>query len=422
MIRNTMLFCLTFLYATIGYSSPDSIMYLDNNLKLTENQTDIVCYIDEEYSRAEIAVYRCYNSNNELSYQVVGGFYLTQELVESKEFYDYLKPAQGDKIKPFEMTYLVGCYKNEKPMNGFFIPENKDSDVNEWIIFDFYENGIRTEQVYNNFFKTFLEGWSDNEYTWYSLNGKSIYKNEVLIDGVKITEVRESGATVQIADNIENGKSVGFTIGIFAMHYGEFVNIKTTDNGYVLNTPLSNQVLNVCYHENGRTLEFINNESDEKIEVAYYNQRLSEFNPSDLKEEEEAKYFELNDEIYVERQKNPERNINDEWREKDISDILTGLSQSFGVKYVAISSERILEMLKNQNRLIDSNMLGSIALYDGKLYGIKYKEGKANGTYTIVFTDGDKEKVYAENKTIDELLQLIHTHQQVYEEEVIYEY
>ena len=388
--------------ASIAVTAQSHTMYLNEALLPTTEPTAVTCKINEEFTSQGITVYDCYNFDNTTQYQLSQTLYILPDLIDSR-YSPYLKPAEHHGYS------LLGHYENGKPRNGFF--RYNDMEQNEWITYDFYKDGIRTEQLCNNLFKSVIERYEDNETTWYLLNQKSVYKNGGLEDGIKVTSKKSKEGTAQVLENISNQKTVDYILGLFAMHYGEFIEIKPTACGYKLKSLTTSEAIDICYTAKGRIFKYYDKSNNNVLELDFFHQKLSDFMPSTLKNQESVKYFRQNNDIYIERLTHSSSLPESEEKYNELrsgyeSRALFLLAEFFSISPRALSPDYILGILDN-NIKENGEILGGLTFYEGKLYGIIYKQGTKKTTYTATLLDENEESIIAENKTVDEIQQIL---------------
>ncbi|WP_374951057.1 hypothetical protein [Mucilaginibacter sp.] len=146
-------------------------------------------------------------------------------------------------------TYLIGDMKNGKPFNGFFIYPR----TNIWLIFDFYLNGKRLFQVYNDLLTASMV--EDTETSFTAISNKNIFVNDRLKSGIEVTPVRVKKGIVDIARNVNNFRTTGFILTLFDNRSPEYIEIRPIAHGYELISTDKNTI-EVTYHASGKKLVF----------------------------------------------------------------------------------------------------------------------------------------------------------------------
>ena len=377
------------------HSQAQEPLYLDKTFRLTAKKTAITCAENVELSREELKCYDCYGTSNALEHQLSGEFYINKALIAEEHYQPYI-------VKGKRGWYLRGSYKEGKPFNGFF--RVSDDLMNEWLFCDFYQNGVRTEQFANNIFKALIEGCDDDETSWYALNQKTTYQNGIPENGIRLNSFLFDEVTILILENISNGTTDDYIVGLFAMHYAEFIFIKeVAKNCFELKCfAADNPIVNISYTDTERAYRFTwNDDSCKTVELAFYQQKLTDFDIFELKEQEVALYYEKDGEIHVDRQKNPFVHW-DEWKQADISKALELLVDFWGHYPPKLNPQYIFDAI---TRRFDKygKMLSSITRIDGEYFGFKYEPGEKEKTYTVTLLREQNEAVLGKGKTTDEI-------------------
>lgn len=122
-------------------------------------------------------------------------------------------------------TKQVGVYKEGKPYNGYFL---RSMSKLQFPILDYYSKGVKKYQYSDGIPNSKREGFNDLKMPF-----KSVYKNGKLFSGAIYTAFtyknRNAAYLVKI---LENGKTNGIGLWVYAVNYGNNMVICKTNNGF----------------------------------------------------------------------------------------------------------------------------------------------------------------------------------------------
>ncbi len=119
-------------------------------------------------------------------------------------------------------TKQEGSYRNDKPYQGYFLREGF-----EFAILDYYENGVKKYQYSKGLSGLKTEEELKEHFNQITIPFKSIYKDNKIYTGVEYTHI-DSGYSTSI---LKKGEINAISLWVFAMHYGNNIIIKKTDEG-----------------------------------------------------------------------------------------------------------------------------------------------------------------------------------------------
>lgn len=221
--------------------------YLTYTNKLTEDKNGLNCVLDSRIIKSYVQTYNCYDKRNRLVKQLNCRPRLGYSM-NWKATHAYAKYTDDPTF-----GYLIGDLKNGKPYNGFFI--NNDSSF--WLIFDFYLNGERIWQFYNDLLTTNRVKDTQTNYT--ILDNRSVFIHGRLQSGLAITSIKKNGTQADIATYVSNYKNTQFMLMFYGENFGDFIKISPSKSGYLLES-LERNSIQITYRASGRTITIFDKE------------------------------------------------------------------------------------------------------------------------------------------------------------------
>jgi hypothetical protein len=366
-------------------------LYLSAQDKITTQIEGLKCVPNVELSHGYTHTYDCKAADGKVAKQLSLDIHVAPT-INNNAYRAYVKhqPEYGE--------YLLGEFKNGKPYNGFFraSPER----VNEWLLFDFYKNGILVSQLYNNLHKT-IAG-KDNRLNFITLDGECSFVNGKLQNGITITPLHIKKAAGEIVSFMDNFKAAYLMIDVYAENYGEFIKVMPVTDGYMISS-LERNSLKVTYTKEGRLLSYY--DSDKKLthNVNMVQAELEETKRIDPKRS--YTFFEKNGKLYKEQEKNPAA-----LSDNHDYDLLNSIASTLYTSLPLNTPDFVRIMEQGRHSV---GILGYHYLEEGKEYGYVYRKGDKENTYSLdVYQDG---KLYKpnqfsiKNKTLEELTAILKT-------------
>ncbi len=375
----------------------DADLHLNARNQITLQKSDYQC--SNNYDRTK-GYAKCYNVFD-------GPKHLIKELNMKLHLPDSLKTAANRPYIYYSATYgdyLIGDYQAGKPYNGFF---KQDGAALDWMIYSFYQNGQLIEQLYNDQYNT-VTAREDTEEAYTTLDARNTFTNGVLTNGIKLSTIEIKGAAAELVNAVKNGKTDFFVVGLFAMHYGEFIRITPEASGYLLQSSLSAHQLHLTFNAQGRRLEVLNSNGKADNTIEYLHHELAD--QPKLSRQTPQVYIEKNGRLYIEQVKDIQALERETRREEDGNDgspFLYKMAQSlFTLR--PLNKAFFVSMLSEQFQPGGRpDYLGQYQYFEGKPYGIIYTAGTAPNTYNLRTYQAGKlmtDKAYnMQNKTLAEI-------------------
>jgi len=389
-------FTLLFLLVPVMLYAQNEELYLSDQNAITKQNGVYRCVKNQVRSRGYAKCYNCFSSQNQLVKELNVSLHISDSLKnEANKSYIYTSKEYGD--------YLIGDYKDGKPYNGFF---KQDGALLDWMIYNFYKDGILTEQIYNDQYNT-VTTREDTEEAWTTIDSRNLFTNGILTTGITIQPVnmKDAGGSAELVHAIKNGQTVYFMIGLFAMHYGEFIKIAPTDKGYLVQSTQSRHQVRLTYTANSRQVEILNaqNQVDDVINYVYYD--LADIAKADHKRS--FSYIRKDNQLFIEQVRDKQQVAWGEDRDNNNE------SSAYMNKIVnQLYTKRPLDSLFFTGILteisgIAPDYFGQYVVHEGKAYGPVYKKGTKPYTYSMdVYREGklttDKQYIIRD-KTLDEI-------------------
>lgn len=379
-----------------GQDDDQQQIYLSNDNKVSTAKSDYRCVLNKEQSREYAKCYDCYDGANKLVRQLNTNLYVSKDVMDEANK-PYVK--SGDNAN----YYLIGELKDGKPFNGFF---KQPGASLEWKIYSLYKDGIVIQQIYNNMFKTITQE-KDTEMAFTTVDSKNTFKNGSLDDGIAVTGFKIKGGAAEIMSMLKNGKPESYTIGIFAMHYGEFIKVIPLTKGYRFEN-LGKGAIAVEFNDTGRELKVFDEAGKQlgALDMAQYD--LADENKADAKRP--VVYLQKDKKIYLEQVKDPTKSL----------DQLAGSGElvSRAVMKIAFSfyNYKVLNMADLEGFFADDypfgngTFLGDRYIDEKGINGFSYKKGDKEGVYNVDFYEDGRiapNKLSFKNKTTDEIVQAL---------------
>jgi len=384
-----------FLFLPFTSLAQTNMMYLSKQNQITATRSDYVCQKNEQLSKGYSSCYDCFDDAQQLVKQLNTQLHITNTVIENDN-----KPFVG--ISKEQGVFLLGEYKNGKPYNGFFKHKTKSG---EWLIYDFYKNGQRISQVLNDLYKT-MKAEKDDQVTATTLDVKNTFTNGVLENGLAIIPASVKGGVAEIVQYVRHQKTTVFTIGLFAVHYGEFINVSSIENGYLIESFARNSV-RITFHANGRKIESFdrNGKLENTVNFSHY-----AFSQQDAVDQERSfSYLRKNHQLYIEQATDTAQlaAFQELARGDDgNSSVVSQMAHSFYRNYSSLEAKDLQYFIANMY-FNDDDFLGACENWDGKAYGMVYKKGTKEGTYTLTMYEEGKvvtqPELKATDQTVDEI-------------------
>lgn len=372
-----------------------NMMYLSKHNEITAAKSDYVCQKNEQLSKGYSTCYDCFDDAQQLVKQLNTQLHIANTVIEN----DY-KPFVG--ISKEQGVFLLGEYKNGKPHNGFFKHKTKSG---EWLIYDFYKDGQRVSQVLNDLYKT-IKAEKDDQVTATTLDAKNTFTNGVLENGLVIIPASVKGGVAEIVQYVKDQKTTVFTIGLFAMHYGEFINVSSIENGYLIESFGRNSV-RITYHANGRKVESFDRNGKLENTIKFSHHTFSQQDAVDKKLS--FSYLRKNHQLYIEQAMDTAQLAAFQELMEDTdgrSSVIARIAHSFYRNYSPLEVGDLQYFIANMH-FNDDDFLGACENWDGKVYGMVYEKGAKEGTYTLIMYEEGKivtqPELKVKDQTVDEI-------------------
>ncbi|MET3980959.1 hypothetical protein ABIB62_004095 [Mucilaginibacter sp. UYP25] len=229
---------------TFGQQPDTARLYLTLNNQLTTHRNGLECKFNNKLSKSYVLTYDCYNTRHQL----------VKQLNRKPRLYDNTYSALTQpyfKMMPNSITdtYLIGDLKNGKPYNGFFIYPG----TNIWLIFDFYQNGKRLFQVFNDLLPASRVKDTENSFT--AISKKNTFVNGRLQSGIEVTPVTVKKGIVDIIREVDQYQTVGYILTMYSNNNPENLEIKPVNSGYQLACMGKNSI-DITYSKIGKKIVF----------------------------------------------------------------------------------------------------------------------------------------------------------------------
>ena len=287
--------------------------------------------------------------------------------------------------------------------NPTMVFSKKRDQVSEWVIYNYYQQGVLVQQWYNDLFDKILAE-DHQEFSDVKLDAKSTFINGKIDTGIEIipVDMKQQRAMAELIRTVKNTKTVLFRVLIFAENTGVLLKVSPAAQGYLLED-FGRNSLKITFTPEGRKIETIAPEkkSGKVIEYSYYN--FSDRNKID--KTRPYSYFQKSNKLYIEQAKSAQQEPKE--HAQGSSRMLQRLSLSL-YDTTPLETSDMIAFLQERNEV--KNYMGHCELYEGKLEGFIYKPGDTEGTYTMeLYSQGKPEpaKVSAKNKTLRELAAIL---------------
>jgi hypothetical protein len=370
-------------------------VYLSNQNEITNHKSDFNCKLNYERSKGYAKSYDVVTAHNKLQKELNTHVRVpTSVKTEANKKYIFHNATVGD--------YLIGEYESGKRHNGFFKEDGANLD---WMVYSFYQNGKCIEQLYNDQYKT-VSSRRDTEAAWTSLDAVNTFTNGALTTGLSVTPLKLDGGGAELVHAVNNGKTVYYILGLFAMHYGEFIKMTLLENGYLLQSNQSPYQVRLTYSNEGRKAEFLNNNGklEDVLQYTYY--KLDDIERIDRKRN--FSYIKRNGDLFIEQ-------AHDKGQVARALNLSQGNNHSEYLVKVAdhlyvqrpIGPAFFTAILNDRPGAMPADYFGQYAFYEGKGYGPIFKRGNRPGTYSMDLYQQDKliknQDYIFRDKTLDEI-------------------
>lgn len=353
---------------SLAQDEPTEQLYLTADNQISKQKTNLKCTLNHDLSQGYVQTYDVTDPQDKIVKQLNQTIHADDSL-QPERYASYVKSIGYEQ-------YLVGDLKNGKPYNGFF--RAKKEQVNEWLVFDFYENGVLTMQWYNDLYKT-ITG-KDSRLNFITLNSKSTFLNGKLQTGMEIIPVhikRGAGEVVRFADN---SQTTSVMLGLYAENYGEFLKVKPLPKGFLI-TSLQRSSAKVTFTENGRKIEFF--DASQKLVKTQHKIQAELDDTKKIDPKLPYVYFQKDHQIYKEQDPNP----SDGRDQRDYSRALEQVASSL-FNNTPLNTAFFVRFLESNG--MRSMPLGYHSIDEGKEYGYRYRKGSGKGTYSGDFYENGK--------------------------------
>lgn len=367
-------------------------LYLTADHEISKQKTAIKCVLNEELSSDYVKCYDGISASDKVLKQLNKMVHVAEAL-KPDQYSNYVK------LTGYEQ-YLVGDFKDGKPYNGFFRTDKKK--VNEWLVFDFYKDGVLTMQWYNNLFHT-IES-EDNRLNFITLNSESTFLNAELQNGMEIIPVTIKHGAGEVVRFVKDRKTAYIMLGLYAENYGELIKVTPEAQGFLISS-IQRSSAKVSFSNNGRKLEYFDGQNKLVHKVEFMHTELNATENIDPKQM--IMYFQKGNKIYQEQLKNP-KDQREEPREKDYSRALEWIAQTlFSANDFNVAN--FVGLLENDGWKI--GRLGYHIFMDGKEIGLRYRNGDQEGNYSMDFYENGKisrtGELSIKNKTPDQIAEIL---------------
>jgi len=382
------------LIPAMTYAQEDHL-FIDQHNKLNTQKADFTCSLNHERSKGYAKSYHVLNAQSELVKQLNTHVHIPSSVkTAANQSYILHHSTIGD--------YLIGDYQNGKRWNGFFKEDGANLD---WMIYSFYLNGKLLEQLYNDQYKT-VTSRRDTEEAWTTLDAVNTFTNGVLTTGLSVAPLKLEGGAAELVHAVKNGKTVYYTLGLFAMHYGEFIKVTPSANGCLLQSNQSPYQIKLSYANEGRKEEYLNH-NNQIIDVLQYTYfKLEDMDRIDRKRN--FSYIKRNGDLYIEQAGDKAQIARAQSRKEgnNHSEFLVKIADHLYVSKL-ISTNFFKEVLLDKPGSMPADYFGQYAFYEGKGYGPIFKRGTLPGTYSMDLYEQDNLSTAKEyqirNKTLDQI-------------------
>ncbi|SHF33492.1 hypothetical protein [Pedobacter caeni] len=377
---------------SMAQDDKDEQLYLTADHEISKEKTAIKCILNEDLSVGYVKCYDGINENNTLLKQLNKMVHVDDAL-KPNQYSNYVKSTGYEQ-------YLVGDFKDGKPYNGFFRADRKK--VNEWLLFDFYKDGVLTMQWYNNLFHT-IES-EDNRLNFITLNSESTFLNAELQDGMEIIPATIKRGAGEVVRFVKDRKTSYIMLGLYAENYGEMIKITPDAQGFLISS-VQRSSAKVSFSNNGRKLEYFDNQNKlvNKVELIHTELNATE----NIDPKQMIMYFQKGNKIYQEQLKNPKDQKEDP-QGKYYSPALEWVAQAI-FSTADFNIPNFVGLLENDGWRI--GRLGYHTFIDGKEIGLRYRNGDQEGTYSMDFYEKGKisraEELSIKNKTPDQIAEIL---------------
>ncbi len=371
-------------------------LYLNDHNIISGQKSNYRCRKDYGLSKGYALCYNCFNAQNKLVKELNLNLHVPDSLkTEADKSFIFHDPKNGD--------YLIGDYKDGKRYSGFF---KEDGAQLDWMIYSFYQAGVRLGQIYNDQYNT-VASREDTQEAWTTLDSKNTFTNGILTSGITVSpiEMKGEGGSAELVHAIKGGQTVYFTLGLFAVNYGEFIKVTPTEQGYLVQSSQSRYQVRLSYNKNGRKAEIINTNGKVEDVINYQLYNLEDIAQADHKRS--FIYIKKDDQLYIEQVKDNRQLVREDSRAQD-NESSAYMNKIAGNLY----TKRPLDKRFFMSLLTDKpggmpDYFGQYVYYEGKAYGPIYKKGTLPGTYSMDVLQQGKividKKYTVRNKTLAEI-------------------
>lgn len=380
---------------TFAQQGEEKTLYLNSKNEVTATKSEFKCIKNEELSKERVYCYDCEDAQHQIVKQLSVNFQISDAIKQG------INPVYFGQMDHTE--YLVGDLKAGKPYHGFF---REKRDGSEWLIYNYYQQGIRIQQWYNDLFNKILAE-DHQEFSDVKLDAKSTFINGKIDTGIEIipVDMKQQRAMAELIRTVKNTKTVLFKVLIFAENTGVLLKVSPSAQGYLLEDFGRNSI-KITFTPEGRKIETIAPEkkSGKVITYTYYSF-------SDRKKIDKTRpysYFQKNNKLYIEQAESAQQEP--KGHDQGSSRMLERLALSL-YDTTPLETPDMTAFLQVRNEI--KNYMGQCGLYEGKLEGFVYKPGDTEGTYTMeLYSQGKIEpaKVSTRNKTLKELAVILKAH------------
>ncbi|MCX2486415.1 hypothetical protein [Pedobacter sp. MR2016-24] len=370
-------------------------IYLNQKNEITIVKTDLKCIRNEELSSGYTVCYNCIDGAKKVRKQLNMELFFKSELKtpDNTIFIKNDSIANGD--------YLIGDYLDGKPFNGFF-----KSMENDWLIYDYYQEGKLIQQLYNDKFHT-IQQEQDTKLAYTTLDAINTFKDGILMSGIKIKPVEIKHGAGEIITVVKDAKTTAFMIALYAENFGECVRIIRVDDGLFFKS-LWNNAMKITFTTEGRKVEMFNREGQIVNTLNYRHYKL--LDEAKVDQKRFYVYICKNKEIYIEQINDEKQLLVEEERSKkeNESSLIRNLGNNF-FSPVQLNPI-ILERLINDHYWGMGTFFGRHDFYEGKASGLVYHKGDTEGTYNADFIGEDNNeetRLKIRNKTPDQIIEIL---------------
>lgn len=368
-------------------------LYLNDHNIISDQKSTYQCRKDYGLSKGYAM---CFNAQNKLVKELNLNLHVPDSLkTEANKSFIFHDQKNGD--------YLIGDYKEGKRYNGFF---KEDGARLDWMIYSFYKAGVQLEQLYNDQYNTVTDR-EDTQEAWTTLDSKNTFTNGILTNGITVmpVEMKGEGGSAELVHAIKGGQTVYFTLGLFAVNYGEFIKVTPTEQGYLVQSSQSRYQVRLTYNKNERKAEIINTNGKVEDVINYQLYNLDDIALADHKRS--FIYVKKDDQLYIEQVKDSRQLVREDSRTQDneSSAYMNKIASNLYTKR-ALDKHFFISLLTDKPGGMP-DYFGQYVYYEGKAYGSGYKRGTLPGTYSMDVLQQGKivtDKQYTvRNKTLAEI-------------------